>query len=153
VQDTHRVVRWSDAYALQLPAVDAQHRHLFDLINALWAAVRAPLPAPALLVAVATLEQHTLAHFADEEHFMRLMDYPLLPEHALQHQRFLAHLAAERQRVEAGQGLLPAQAQVITDWLLDHIDVSDRSYAAFTQLEQQAEVRARPLPGRASPGA
>lgn len=144
MHDTHRVVSWSDAYVLQLPAVDTQHRHLFDLINGLWACVLSPMPPPQLLVALARLEQHTLAHFADEEHFMRLMDYPLLPEHAQQHQRFLAHLEAERQRVETGQDLTPAQAQVITDWLLDHIDVADRSYAAFTQLEQQAEVRPRP---------
>lgn len=144
MQDTHRVVRWSDSHVLHLPAVDAQHRHLFDLINGLWASLRAPQAAPPLPVALACLEQHTLAHFADEEQFMRLMDYPLLPEHAQQHLRFRAHLAAERQRVEAGLGLTHAQAQVITDWLLDHIDVSDRSYAAFTQLEQQAELQARP---------
>lgn len=138
---SHRIVSWTDAHALGLPEVDDQHRRLFERVNALWACVAAKAPAACVLAALRELEQDTLAHFAAEETFMRLMEYPLLPEHRQQHQALARRVAAERQRAETGQGVSPDLVPLFRDGLVQHIQVADRSYAAHLQLERQADAQ------------
>lgn len=145
MQATHRVVSWSPAYALGLDEVDHQHQALLGLINRLWNCVVDHAGVHEVLRVLADLESYTLAHFVAEETFMRLMDYPMLPEHQQAHRAFVERVAAERARVEQGGRATLELVHFLKDWLINHILVADKSYAAFTQL-QRAARRHPPTP-------
>ena len=60
------VLTWTDALALDLPAMDDTHREFVDLL-----ATVARAPDDALLDAWAVLVDHTDHHFAQEDRWMR----------------------------------------------------------------------------------
>lgn len=143
----HPLVSWTEACALGLPAVDAQHRHLFARVDAWSACVLSGAPAGHQRAVLQALHQDLLAHCAEEETFMQLMDYPLLPEHRQQHQALARQLAGPHAGPYAGpcadtaQGRALQQVQDFRHALLQHVQVADRSYAAHQQLERLADAR------------
>lgn len=137
----HPLVSWTEACALGLPAVDAQHRHLFARVDAWSACVLSGAPAERLRAVLQALQQDLLAHCAEEETFMQLMDYPLLPEHRQQHQALAAQLASARGCAGVPQACVLQQVQDFRHALLQHVQVADRSYAAHQQLERLADAR------------
>lgn len=142
----HRVVDWNDAFVLQAPEVDLQHRQLFDLINRLWCCAVACTPPEQVLPLLDELDCHTRTHFETEEVVMRMMEYPLLPEHRQAHQVFNGHIAAQRTRLLQGQGVHADAVRTRMDGLLEHILVFDKSYVAFCQLDRLSPPGVPPRP-------
>lgn len=127
------LVKWSTSYELGLNEIDEQHKSLFFIINKTWDAIIVQADKSAVLKLVEELEVYTLAHFAAEETFMRVTNYPGFDEHKLAHQHFVARIAAEKDAVINGGHLTLDLMHFLKDWLVDHILVSDQSYAAFTR--------------------
>jgi len=106
----NRIVAWQEAYALDLPEIDAQHQVLFDLMNALWHAIIVRAPAQETLALVSELERYTIVHFTEEETFMRRAGYSRFDAHKHAHDRFVARVAEEKARIEA-ERIAKAQAE------------------------------------------
>lgn len=139
-QTAVNTVAWSDAYALNLPEIDAQHKTLFDILNELWLALVHKPEASEALKLIESLEQYTISHFTAEELFMRVVNYPKFEAHRAMHAAFIARIAEERVGIESGKkqvslGLL----HFLNDWLVDHILVADREYAGHFAQEQKPQ--------------
>jgi len=125
----NRIVAWQEAYALDLPEIDAQHQVLFDLMNALWHAIIVRAPAQETLALVSELERYTIVHFTEEETFMRRAGYSRFDAHKHAHDRFVARVAEEKARIEAGAPFGLEILHFLKDWLVQPIVVVDRCYA------------------------
>jgi hemerythrin-like metal-binding protein len=126
-----KVVQWSDSYSLGLPEIDDQHKTLIDLMNDLWAAIAANAPIEDNQKILLRLEQYTVAHFGAEETMMRTMGYPDFEAHRAAHQGFVKRLQAEGERLQKGERLNLDILHFLRDWLVNHILVSDKAYAAY----------------------
>ena len=135
------LVTWSDDYLLGLDEIDEQHKALFDLINAIWHLVVSKARDEETLRAVAELEKYALIHFTSEEMFMRDTGFSAFAEHRSAHMGFIERVAEERARVIAGQPIGLDLVHFLSDWLTDHILVSDRRYVQ--------ELRGHARPGSA----
>jgi hemerythrin-like metal-binding protein len=124
------LVTWQDTYSIGLPEVDDQHKMLFALINRLWVATIARAERSELLGIVEELENYTRSHFAAEEAFMRAIRYARRAEHEGMHRVFVGRISVERAAVDAGK--LPGLdlLRFLNDWLVNHILVTDKEYAA-----------------------
>jgi hemerythrin len=78
-------------------------------------------------------------HFMTEEVFLEKIGYPVLAEHKKQHEAFVKELLFQVKNFESGQPFVPNNfARYLRDWVLIHIAVEDKKYAAF-YLQKQKE--------------
>ena len=132
------VVSWSKSYTLGLPDIDGQHKGLFDLINQIWVAIINNSPREATLALIQRLEHYTIAHFTEEEAFMRVMNYQDYDQHKRMHDAFIDRISRERASIENHSGGLTLDLlRFLKTWLVDHILLVDKQYADFFVASQQ----------------
>ena len=132
------LIVWKAEYCLGLPEIDAQHASLVELINRIWKSIIDKSEAPAILSIIDELETYTIAHFSAEEDFMRATGYPDFDAHRCAHQEFIARVTQEKERAKDSSSLSIDLTHFLRDWLLNHILVADRAYAAHTAQDQKS---------------
>lgn len=125
-------MQWSEMLAIDGGDVDQQHRGLFDAVNGFHQSVAQGDVAEAAASTLDFLKEYGIRHFADEEAMLAARGYPGLEQHRRQHQQFIAQVEAFRvQLIEGGSGLGHSMSQFLGSWLVNHIMVADKAYAAF----------------------
>jgi len=77
------------------------------------------------------LEKYTQTHFLAEEALMQRAQYVKLPEHRVEHQKFVAQVQQFRHDLEAGGKCDPnAVVMFVKDWLANHIMQTDKMYSS-----------------------
>ncbi|NQT38005.1 MAG: hemerythrin family protein [Planctomycetes bacterium] len=123
---------WSDDYALGITKIDEQHKGFFDLVRRLYDEC---LMCEGERVIPETLEflgDYVRNHFRGEEELMRRHAYPGVDEHAQLHVKFLekfAELVEEFNTLGASEDLAEETAEMVQNWLVDHIAEVDTQYA------------------------
>lgn len=115
---------FSESHVVGVAEIDEQHRHLVRLVNRLNRAVTGGHDPAQIAGLFVTLNAATREHFATEHHYMQRHDYPAMTAHELEHKRLLDDLA--QIAVGAGPGRELLILQTLKDWLLEHIQNSDR---------------------------
>ena len=101
-----------------------------------------------VLEIVEQLERYTVAHFAAEEAYMQVINYPQFEEHKRIHQMFVARVAKEKQQVINGEPLTLGLVTFLRQWLLDHILKTDKAFVEYAMRAQA--VRNAPTPAAES---
>ena len=120
---------WNESYATGNADIDAQHRHLLELINQMVPATTAAELKPLLM----QLYKHTREHFQQEEALIRSKSHPDVAAHIDGHNRLLSRLNAFS--VEVGKGIFN-KAELMTlvrEWSLNHFlhdDIEALNYQA-----------------------
>jgi hemerythrin len=125
-------LKWKDEFVLGIPAVDLQHKRIFDCFATLAEqGVTNPdrsLADPSVMQLVGLLQEH----FALEESMMRVLSYPELERHVEEHRQFCAEVEELEQKSPSMEGSVSDQTiKVAQKWLREHILKSDRHYAEF----------------------
>jgi len=123
------LVRWNDAYRLDLKNIDAQHKLLFDIINRLWSAIPQGKESTKLDQVLEELESYALVHFTAEETVMRAAGFPGFAEHKREHEIFAARVHETRLAARDGGHIDLRVLQFLHEWLVEHIKVKDRAFA------------------------
>lgn len=123
------LLTWDDKYSLNVAELDRQHQRLFDLFNELYEAMQQG-KGPAVIGQVLTaVIDYTAYHFAFEEGLLRQNGYPQFAAHHAEHVR-LGQQAKELAARARQQDVTPATLKFLSGWLLNHILVEDRKFAA-----------------------
>lgn len=119
------VLTWTDALALDLPAMDHTHREFVDLLETV-----ARAPDDALLDAWAALVDHTDHHFAQEDRWMRQTGFAPVNCHTTQHSVVLGVM---REGLALGRsGRLDVVRQMASElalWFPQHAQIMDAALA------------------------
>lgn len=126
---------WRESYESGHPGIDAEHRELFDLANAL---IEASLPGrnrPAdAAAALAALLRHLQHHFEHEEAILAEHRYARLPEHRQAHASLLRKAGELRDAAAAGTASFGALVDFLTnDVVARHLFTADRDYFPLFQ--------------------
>lgn len=125
-------MQWTEMLAIDGGEVDHQHRGLFDAVNSFQQAVAEGHVTEAVAQTLDFLKDYGVRHFTDEEAMLAAKGYPGLDQHRRQHQQFIAQVESFRaQLLEGGSGLGHSMSQFLGSWLVNHIMVADKAYAAF----------------------
>ncbi|HET8733715.1 MAG TPA: bacteriohemerythrin [Anaeromyxobacteraceae bacterium] len=130
------MLTWNPAYEIGVPAIDAQHRTLFERAGMFAAAVRAGEPYDRLEDLFTYLTRYAVEHFAAEERLMQDLGYPDFAEHAAQHVAFqnrLLSLIPQWDSEGASRAMLLAMLGFLHTWLDDHITRSDQRIGEFVR--------------------
>ena len=120
---------WENRLDLGHPQIDDQHRRIFDLANALDAAVKKSKEDAILDHAFDLLLQYTNKHFSDEEALYEEMGSTLLKAHRDEHHRLLDDI--REMWNEKRRGVLDDPGIALEYWverrLIPHIVESDQA--------------------------
>ncbi len=126
------LIHWDEALELHLPAMDAQHRHLVELLNELYEEWMTGTRRDHLQPLVERLSECMRDHLIQEEELMRTYNYPGLDVHKQQHEWLNDELARWMKDFHSGKSLLsPQSVRLLKDWLGEHINVADREMANY----------------------
>jgi hemerythrin len=117
-------------FSVGIQEIDEEHQQLFRCLDTINAALHSAYSFSAAYQALETLSEYTRTHFRVEECLMRIMKYPFFKEHQAQHHAFIAELDVLRDKM-LRYDAAPDMSQFLTDWLLNHIKISDTDYARF----------------------
>jgi len=118
-------LEWSDALALEMPAIDETHREFVDLLAQVEAA-----PDDGLLAQWRSLVEHTDAHFGREDRWMQETRFASSNCHSVQHKVVLQVMREGLTRGEAGDlGLVRQMAHELAIWFPQHAQSMDAALA------------------------
>ncbi len=125
-------LQWSESMSVGIPALDADHRCLVQIINLLEDQQDGDTSQLVDMV-LDTLSAYCRCHFAREEQVMAACDFPALTFHRSEHERFtrMVRLLRERQFVESDSGMARELLDRLTAWLCHHILIQDMAYKPY----------------------
>jgi len=124
------IICWDGSLKIGVDAVDAQHRHLFEIIDHLLERMTTGHPSAALMDGLDSMRTYARFHFDAEERLLDMHGYPDREAHRQAHREFLENLdrltAQEPTQEMAHQAL-----GFLLSWYAKHIQTEDGRYAPF----------------------
>ncbi len=135
-------VPWSNEYKVGISSIDAQHKKLFDLVNALYE-INDDNMKEELRNILYAFSDYMKIHFKDEEDYMLSIDYPKLEEHKKIHQDIIKRLSKVI-HTPAKLNVIKSKMRVIAKRLLvDHIlneDVKIKEFSLKKNEDKEIEL-------------
>jgi len=126
---------WSANDECGNPAIDAQHKELFDNSNAILEALLRDDPKSLCLRRVEDLFAHVAAHFRDEEEILLAAQYPALAAHAEMHAALLAKASGIARRFESDEAAVGELFSfLVYEVIAQHLLLEDKKYFAYVGL-------------------
>jgi hemerythrin-like metal-binding protein len=123
---------WEEGIDTGVESMDAEHRLLVSLVNALDELVRQGQEASLVAKTAGQLVSFTNVHFLSEELMMRIYAYPQHDAHKAEHGRLAQQVDEIRRSLETNEK--PATLAMIEGlhrWLVDHIKSMDQVFALW----------------------
>ena len=122
-------VVWQEANGVGNAHLDAQHRQVLELLNAMYERVRGTGDVN-MTELVSRLSDYTRRHFRDEERYLQQFGFPSLVEHQAVDRGLRERTEGIRRGVEKGVADVDDSVlQFLKQWWLSHINQTDRQYA------------------------
>jgi hemerythrin len=145
---THPIL-WRAAMSVDGGLIDADHRHLIDLINSFTShRARDREALPHAIDTLNALKFYAETHFAREEALQRMVGYPEHERHETEHRELRAALDGMIARAERA----PMTASVVEDlgpllrrWLLGHTLGEDLKLKPYAKAMQRHAAALPPL--------
>lgn len=130
-------MKWQAEFAINIPAIDSQHKRLFELVTELNEALKAGLKVSHIEKLLSGLDLYKTRHFKLEEKYMKECNYPGLGAQQQAHQEFenrFSELSQEWQQ----KGITPEFVQNIkgelASWLKQHVTGLDREFGNYYKV-------------------
>jgi hemerythrin len=122
---------WKDCYSVGVPELDAQHRHVFEMINELAYSMRKGQGGAAIQPTLTRLTEHLRTHIESEEELMRRTGYPDLAAHQEEHRVYLLRVREFKTNLgKEGNEDTISLLNILRDMILDHMLRVDLAYTA-----------------------
>lgn len=132
---------WTPELELGLPEIDAQHRQLVAMTNALHDELSGTSPRRAAIGEILEgLVDYTHNHFIVEEVLFQRHGYPETVAHQAEHNGFTAKAMDLLMRFEDGEEVSMETLEFLKEWLVHHICKVDRAYLPFLRAAMAAHA-------------
>ena len=129
-------IKWEDRYNIQIPAIDAQHKRLVELVNHLIAIQDRVTTDDEMARILGAMTSYLGEHFDTEEQMMIDHDYPAFASHREEHQDFVTRTAYYIATYQKSGALLKKDLlYFLRTWLVDHISKTDAAFGAFLRTD------------------
>jgi hemerythrin len=126
------LIQWDSGFSVEVAEIDKQHQKLFDMINELYDAIGKGRGRNMLGKTFHDLITYAGTHFETEERYFLQFQYPAYEEHLKEHAEFVNKVVAFRDQFDGGSFTITVEvAHFLKDWLVLHIQGTDRRYALF----------------------
>ena len=129
------IVHWDGSLNTGLKDIDAQHAHLFTVINSMQEKMLKMHNRNAVIDALDSIRNYVRYHFTSEEKLLRENDYPELELHIAEHRVFAQKVDRMARIMEqAGEAAGEEASELLgflMGWLATHITSKDMPYSRF----------------------
>jgi len=128
-------VEWDDDYSVGVRLMDEQHKKLIIMINDLFQRCVSGNTSANLTFAMAVKDaaDYAKTHFQIEEEYLEKVGYPGLPDQKREHESFMARVFSTFDNYKKGEAMPLDLVRFLKKWLLNHIAVADKKYAAYLE--------------------
>ena len=127
-------LHWDQGLECGHAAIDAQHRVLFEMMNALLATINTFPDSAEVELRLQLLQAHIAQHFHDEESYLGQVGYPRLAIHAEAHKQLLEKAGRFRDDLREGRlDLGKVLGFLAIDVVRDHLRLMDRDFFPYFQ--------------------
>jgi hemerythrin len=136
------LMEWNDKLSVGVEMMDGDHKKLVSMVNELHDAVREARGKEVLGKVLDGLIDYTKTHFAREEVEMKKFGYPKAPDHFKEHAALAKQVLEVQAKYKAGNtAVLSMEVMAfLRDWLLKHIQGSDKALGAFLSAQKAKKV-------------
>jgi hemerythrin len=127
-------ITWSASYSIGIKLIDDQHIGLLDIVNDLFnhSTGNEEEERAYFKEVIQQAVQYVKNHFHMEEKLLLSVKYPGYAEHKKAHDQFTLAVITSAKDFGSGKRLvLEKFAYFLKDWILSHIAVMDKQYAAY----------------------
>jgi len=126
---TNVLMPWTSELATGVKFVDEQHRKLVDMINGLYAAMKAGQGKSTLEKLLDGLAEYTVYHFGAEEKYFDQLKYSETGPHKKIHEELKGKVMDFINKFKSGQANVSMELMnFLKDWLENHICKTDKRY-------------------------
>ena len=131
--DDKEQIKWNNKYCVGISIIDEQHKKLFGFINKTIYAMEHSDSTEELTEELKEVLEEMInfaqEHFEAEENYMIEFDYPEYEDHYEEHYDFITKTIAYFGMVVKGDyHKINELIKYLKQWLVNHIQVSDRQY-------------------------
>lgn len=135
-------ISWRKDYEIGVRQVDAEHRKLFDLVNAYYDQHLQGYNRKEIERVLNALVTYAQTHFQNEEALMEKYAYPKLEEHRKQHEALFSSIFSITEELLSNPAKADAETlQFLKKWLSDHIVHDDVDIGDFLRLKARHDNR------------
>jgi len=123
---------WTTDLSVGVTQFDDEHKELINIINMLNTAIISDDPKSHLEKILSNLAKYTRIHFSHEEELMEKHGYPDYQAHRQEHDALTSQVTDYISRLTEGKTSFSLDLMsFLRDWLVNHINGSDKKYSAF----------------------
>jgi len=130
------LILWTSSLSVQVESLDHQHQNMVQYINELHDSYETGQSQELFAPLLQKLMLYTQEHFVLEEKYMALVDFPEAERqlHIDEHRQFTKKVHAFQSQLAKGdREILMPLMKFLSDWLIHHIQETDKAYVpAFT---------------------
>lgn len=126
--ESHTFFAWNSSYSVGFNTMDQEHNRLVEIINNLYGAMRQGKGNEAIGPILDGLVEYAGTHFAHEERLMKETGYAAFDEHKREHDSLTGHVLEIQNKFHSGAVLSLEVMGFVKDWLVNHIQGSDKRY-------------------------
>lgn len=124
------IMLWDESLDIGVEAMNSEHRDILDLMNRIFDASAAGQKGGLMNLLVGQLGDVCTRHFAEEEAYMRNVQFPGIDAHCRLHQKLLGRYTEYAAEIKARGGETdPGFFNFLKFWLSSHIKGIDVKYA------------------------
>ena len=127
---------WDESLSIGIEAIDRQHQVWIARYNNVVDVIGAAGATTAVVSTLDFLVDYTEWHFATEEGYMRVAEYPEYDGHIAKHQALreaVANLGADFEEEGSTVALGEAVETLLGNWLINHIESTDQRFGAYVR--------------------
>jgi hemerythrin len=131
-----QLVRWLDIYELGVPVIDTQHKNLIFLLNDTYRAFFNNNKTKENFIeeVLDNFINFYSVHFATEEKFMELIDYPFLYHHRDLHSEILSTLYMYKEEYDETKEIsIDSFLTLVNQWIFEHLTSEDTKIREYIQ--------------------
>lgn len=126
------LMTWDDKFSVNVKEIDNQHKRLVEMLNELHSAMSVGKGKDALGKVLQSLIDYAASHFATEEKYMTKFNFPGYAQHKTEHDKFVKQVLDFQAGFNSGKLALSTEVlQFLKDWLVKHIQGTDKKYGPF----------------------
>ena len=132
---------WNEGMSVGIKAIDDDHKKILSIVSSIIEAIDENSSESIIEKSFDALESSVSSHFKREEDLMREIDYVDFEQHKKGHQTFIAQIPQIKSQIFSSTSVESSEkiSQLLYDWVINHILVSDVDYAqAALKLQSQA---------------
>lgn len=133
-------MNWRSEYNTGIEVIDDQHKRILDYINQI-EDVRFTHDRNKIKEVLDNIIDYTQSHFTFEESLQDEAAYKYRVPHKRVHDLFIKKIETYRDRFMMGQAIEDELHQILTKWLINHIQHDDADYVGAVKENMQGIIR------------